>query len=221
MKKICTTFLLLFAVFMLNAQKGTKKDVTEQGINDPAAHTILKDVRKTLKAQKIFKLYFSYSLENKQENIKDSKKGDILIDGNKYKLNFMGLQITSDGKTVWTYSADNKELQITESDPKENNAANPLALIDKYEKEFRAKLIRQSQTEAVVDLIPLKNRSFHKIRLNINMSTKMPNSSEVYDKNGSVYTYKITKIDNKVKATVKDFTVDPKKYPGVEIIDLR
>ncbi len=203
------------------AQRNNKKNITAEGVNDPAAHDILKDVRKNFKAYKSINVEFTYTLENKQEKIKETKKGKALMSGHKYAIDFMGQQVISDGKTTWTYISDAKEVQITDADPKAAESSNPLAIIDKYEKNFRAKLIREENGQYIVDLIPLKTKNFHKIRVYIDKTKMMLTSSEVYDKNGSVYTYKITKMDTKVQTSNKDFIFDKSKYPGVAVVDMR
>ncbi len=43
----------------------------------------------------------------------------------------------------------------------------------------------------------------------------------MFDKSGNRYKYTITKFIPNVKVDDAFFTFDPKKYPGVEVIDLR
>ena len=43
----------------------------------------------------------------------------------------------------------------------------------------------------------------------------------LYDKNGNIFTYKITKYQTDLTITAADFTFDKSKFPGVEVIDMR
>jgi len=43
----------------------------------------------------------------------------------------------------------------------------------------------------------------------------------MFDKAGNRYKYTITKFTANVKVDDSFFTFDPKKYPGIEVIDLR
>jgi outer membrane lipoprotein carrier protein len=43
----------------------------------------------------------------------------------------------------------------------------------------------------------------------------------MFDKGGNRYKYTIAKFNPNVKVDDSFFTFDPKKYPGVEVIDLR
>ncbi len=234
MKKILFITTLATLAISVSAQKNNRREQrkakretvkTEKGVDDPKAHTILSAVREKLKSYTTLKIDFTYLLENKKEKIKDSKKGNILIKGDKYKLDFMGQNSISDGKSVWSYNKENKEVQITEVNPKESEAMNPIAMIDNYEKNYRAKLIREDKEKGVpvmiVDLNPLENRNFHKVRIVSDKAKKTIIYSEVHDKNGSIYTFRVDKMQPNVNAPDSEFTFDTSKYPGVEIIDMR
>ncbi|MDR0437313.1 MAG: outer membrane lipoprotein carrier protein LolA [Bacteroidales bacterium] len=204
-------------------QKEVKK--TERGIDDPKAHDILSAVRKQLKSYNSLKIDFTYLLENKTEKIKESKKGTILIKGNKYNLNFMGLNVISDGKNIWNFNREAKEVQITEVNPKETDMMNPIALIDNYEKNFRAKLIREDTDKGVpvmiIDLLPFENRNFHKVRIATDKAKKTIVFSEIHDKNGTIITFRVDRMQTNVSAPDSEFKFDVSKHPGVEVIDMR
>jgi len=235
MKKILFTVTLLTLSICIFAQgsrreqrkarKEEKKELakTNKGVDDPQAHEILKDVRKQLKSYKSLKIDFSYLLENKNEKIKDNKKGTILIKGNMYNLNFMGQNSISDGKNIWNYNKEAKEIQITEVNPKETEALNPIALIDNYEKNYRAKLISEGNKDkdiVIIDLIPLENRNFHKVRIATDKAKKIV-YSEIHDKNGTVITFRVDKMQTNVSTKDSDFKFEASKYPNVEVIDMR
>ena len=42
--------------------------------------------------------YFSYTLENRQENIKQETSGTVTVEGNKYKLMYLGAEQLNDVK---------------------------------------------------------------------------------------------------------------------------
>ncbi len=208
-------------------QRKAKRETvrTQKGADDPKAHNVLKALRNQLKSYTSIRIDFTYLLENKTEKIKDSKKGDILIKGNKYNLNFMGQNSRSDGKNVWNYNKDAKEVQITEVNPDDSETMNPIALIDNYENSYRAKLIREDKEKGVpvmiVDLLPLENRNHHKVRI---VSDKAKNTivySEIHDKSGSVYTFRVDKMQTNVPAPDGEFMFDAAKHPGVQVIDMR
>ena len=55
----------------------------------------------------------------------------------------------------------------------------------------------------------------------INKKDKNIQSWTMFDKGGNKYKYTITKFVPNAKVEDNLFTFDPKKYPGVEVIDLR
>ena len=116
---------------------------TERGIDDPRAHAILNDVRKNLKSFRSLKIDFTFLSENRNERTSESQKGTILIRGDRFNLDFMEQTMISDGKTSWGFNRNTNEVHINRANPKDTEMLNPLALIDNYEKNFRAKLIRE------------------------------------------------------------------------------
>lgn len=208
-------------------QRKAKREIsrTSRGIDDPKAHQVLNAIRKQLKSYTGLKIDFTYLLENKAEKIKDSKKGNIAIKGNKYSLNFMGQNSRSDGKNVWNYNKDAKEVQISEVNPEDADAMNPVAIIDNYEKNYRAKFIREDKNRGnpvlIVDLIPLENRNHHKVRIVSNKAKNTIVYSEIHDKNGSIFTFRVDKMQTNIALSDHEFSFDAANYPGVEVIDMR
>jgi len=73
-----------------------------------------------------------------------------------------------------------------------------------------------------IDLVPeKKDAQYFKIKMMIVKKDKSIQSWTMFDKAGNRYKYTITKFVPNVKVDDAFFTFDPKKYPGVEIIDLR
>ena len=212
MKKIILSVTALLITISLQAQDKAKG--------------ILDAVSLQTKSYTTIDISFSYIMENKAKKIKETKTGTASMKGDKFWLDFSGQQIVSDGKTVWTYIKDNNEVQINNNDPNDDQSLNPAKLLTSYNKSFTPKFIKEETRGAaiyqIIDLTPLKARSYHKMRVEIDKAKKQIVNSIVYDKNGStVYTYSVTKFfTNKPIADTK-FTFNAKDHPGVEVIDLR
>jgi outer membrane lipoprotein-sorting protein len=74
----------------------------------------------------------------------------------------------------------------------------------------------------MIDLSPIDTkRSFFKIRLSIDKVAKQIANVVIFDKNGNKYTYYIKTFTPNVKVPETTFAFDAKKYPGVEVVDLR
>ena len=58
----------------------------------------------------------------------------MYIKGDKYRLEFAGQDVISDGKTRWTYVKDANEIQI-DNQRKDENAITPTNIFTLYEKD--------------------------------------------------------------------------------------
>jgi outer membrane lipoprotein-sorting protein len=210
--------LLLFLPVLLIFAKAEAQDAK--------ARTILDGVCQQTKAYTTLEIEFSYTMENKKSNLHETKKGLASMKGDKYWLSFAGQTIMSDGKTQWTYIKDNNEVQVNNVDPNDDQAMNPSKLLTSYNKSFNPKFIkeelRNGKTLQILDLTPIKGRSYYKIRVEIDKTAKQILNSIVYDKNGSTtYTYTVTKSTPNKTIPDSKFTFSAKDYPGVEVIDMR
>ena len=107
----------------------------------------------------------------------------------------------------------------------DENLLNPKLLLKNWEKNFRAKYIRDefinNVSVALVDLTPKVTQSFYRIRLYINKSTKHILRIAMYEKDNTIYTYYIEQFTPNVTLPDALFTFDKSKYPGVEVNDMR
>ncbi|MCO5271673.1 MAG: outer membrane lipoprotein carrier protein LolA [Cyclobacteriaceae bacterium] len=213
MKKSLFTLLLLLAGKLLFAQY------------DPKALEILEAMSAKYKSLNSFEANLTSSLTNETDGINEQFKGKITVKGNKFKLVIDDQEIINDGTTVWTYLPSASEVNIDNVDP-DSDEMNPSKFYIIYKKGYKY-LYLEDQTEGgvlceVVDLVPeKKDAQYFKIRMNIGKKDKSIQSWTMFDKSGNRYKYTISKFVPNVKVDDSFFTFDPKKYPGVEIIDLR
>ncbi|MCK6616671.1 MAG: outer membrane lipoprotein carrier protein LolA [Cyclobacteriaceae bacterium] len=192
---------------------------------DPKALEILEAMSKKYKAYTSFEANISHSLTNETEGIKEEFKGKITVKGEKFRLVMDDQEIINNGTTVWTYLPAAKEVNIDNYDPS-SDEINPSKIYDVYKKGFKY-LYLEDVTEGgvlceVVDLVPeKKDAQYFKIRMNISKKDRSIQSWTMFDKGGNKYKYAITKFTPNVAVADNFFMFDPKKYPGVEIIDLR
>jgi outer membrane lipoprotein carrier protein len=193
-------------------------------VKDQKAITLLDEVSAKTKTYKSMKADFSYTMENKQANINEEKKGTLLVSGDKFKLSIAGQIVISDGKTSWTYIQESNEVQINSPDSKDD-ALTPSKLLSSYNENYKSRIIKdKNQNDPSVEtleLIPNKVKNFTKAILSIDKTLKQVKSFALYDKNGNIFTYKVTKFTVDVPISPADFSFDPKIFPGVEVIDMR
>lgn len=192
---------------------------------DKKAKDILAGVSAKYKSMKSMKADFSYTLENPQAKIKETQSGSILVSGNRYRLNIAGQEVISDGKTTWTYMKEAKEVQVNDVDPNAEGIK-PAEIFTMYEKGFLYKFVDEKtvggKIQQNIELTPTdKNKEFFKIKLTIDKTSKQIVKSIIYEKSGNRYTYAIKSFTPNAAITASSFSFDPKKYPGVEVVDLR
>lgn len=173
---------------------------------------------------KTMKVEFSYLMENKEAKIKESRQGNAMISGDKYRINIAGQVIINDGKALYTYLPEAKEVQINDVSESDNSLS-PTSLLTSYKKNYKAKFIREDKTgktnQMHVDLIPIAGKNYFRIRVIIDLNTNNPVSFAIFDKGGSVFTYQIDKLIPDVEMNSSLFSFKPSDYPGVDIIDMR
>lgn len=201
--------------------------LSQKESGDEKSKLILDELSKKTKAYTSIKAEFDYTIENPQEKIKETKKGNLTLKGNKYKFNIAGQEIVSDGKTLWTYIKDVGEVQIDNAPDsgKEENSLSPTNIFTIYEKGFKYKYDKEETKNGkvmqIINLFPIKanEKPYHTIKLFIDKNAKEISSVVVVNKDGSKYTYTVTKFETNLPLKDSDFVFDTSK--AKEVIDLR
>jgi outer membrane lipoprotein carrier protein len=193
--------------------------------NDAKAKVILDGTSKKIKTYTSYKIEFTYKMENTTKKINEVKVGNIIVKGDKYRLEITGQTVICDGKTVWTYIKDANEVNI-DNIKTDDDAINPTKLLNMYEKNFTYKLIKETTLNGkyvqIIDLKPIKGKKYFKVRLTIDKALLQIISSVVFDKNQTTtYTYLVTKFTPNIPVTDASFTFNKASYPGVEVNDMR
>lgn len=192
---------------------------------DPRALQILDAMSSKYQKLPSYSAEFSYTLVNEQEGISDKFDGNLLVMGEKFRLIMAGQEIFCDGKTVWTYIEEINEVNIDHYNANEMEMS-PNKIYDAYKKGYKYQFVEEKSqngnTFQIVDLIPEDTGSpFFRIRLQISKKDLNLSSWEIFDKNGNRYYYLVKGFSEVANARSGDFEFDVKKYPGVEVIDLR
>jgi len=192
---------------------------------DEKALIILEQTAKKYHSLKSMQFTFSYLMINKQADIHESKEGTLTVSGEKYKLEIAGQVVISDGKTIWTYLPSDNEVMINNSGEGEE-AITPGNLLTSYQEKYKCKYnreeIRLGKPNHVIELMPVeKDKNFNRIVLFIDKNTQTISEFSMQDRNASEYTYVIKKFIPNFEHVEGLFTFDSKKYPGVEVVDMR
>lgn len=192
---------------------------------DQEAVAILDGVTKKTQSYQAIDVSFTYTMTNPKSKINESKTGKLILKGDNYRLEIEGQTVISNGKTVWTYMPEAKEVQI--NDALENpDAITPSKLLTSWNKNYSPKLIKKPSENygtdvQVIELSPKSNKSVTKVKLIIDKAKQQIKKAIINDKSGSTFTYSIDKFSPLTSVDINKFKFSEKDYPGVEVIDMR
>lgn len=214
-------FLLLTAGQAAFAQK-----MTPLGQSGSDAKAILDAASKKFKSYKSAKADFLLKVSNTGNKVLDTKKGSILLKKDEFNVQFGGQEIFCNGKTIWTYNKETKEVQVNNYQPKPGSISPESLFNDFYDKDFLYRLRATSRFHNrpvdVIEMTPLdKSKPYFKVIVLIDKQSKNVVSTEIYEKGGNRYIYEVEKFIPNAPATEADFTFNKANYPGVEVVDLR
>jgi outer membrane lipoprotein-sorting protein len=217
--------ILLIGLFTFCAS-GVFSQNNKLGVSDPDAKAILDKVSAKFKTYKTVTANFTLSITNANGKIEGTKKGVLYMKGSKYRVNISGQEIYSDGENIWTYDKSANEVQLTKFDPSSNTITPQKMFTDFYDKDFLYKLNGdEKEGNKVVQQIELtpvdKTKTFFKVLVDVDKSTKNIVSSKVFEKNGDRYIYTVNSMKTNTDIPDSLFTFDAKKHPNVEVVDLR
>lgn len=151
-----------------------------------------------------------------------SSSGSMSVAGNMFHLSMPEMKIWYDGKYQWAYAPSAGEVNITEPTSEELAESNPLSLLSGLNRNFTFRRLKASAGEERIELLPKKKSSnFSSAILVLHSATALPKELTVKDNAGHVVTVKISSLKGGKTKPQGAFRFDQKKYPGVEVIDLR
>ena len=218
-KAILALLISVFTIMSSNAQvpKG-------MGKSDADAKKILDQVSAKFKAYKSVQAQFVLKIENATGKSLGNKSGNVYMKGTKYRISASGQEIFSDGSNIWTYEKAANEVTINKIDPTANSITPQKLFTNFYDKDFLYKLngiVKEGgKNLQEIELTPIdKSKPFFKVLVYVDKSTIY--TTKVFEKTGNRYTYSINNMKTNGVITDDTFVFDAKKYPGVEVVDLR
>jgi outer membrane lipoprotein carrier protein len=214
MKRIYIILLMMTSALLMNAQI------------DPEASALLKKVSAKYKAYTSSKTDYSIKIHFAEAKTDIVKKGTLYLKGAKFKMQIDEVISTCDGKNIWNYLPNEKQVQISVYDKADGNIS-PEKFFTLWEKDYiyriKEKKTVNGKNTAVIEMSPTtkKNGGIFKIDVTINTSTNELMSFLIYEKNGTRTTYTINTTTPNISLAETFFTFDAKQFPGVEVVDLR
>jgi chaperone LolA len=216
MKKILTSLFITCAV-LLNAQD-----------QDPKAKTILDDLSKTTRAYKTISADVAFTIYDKDKKaVEKPQNWKVQVKGPKFRLEIPGTVIVCDGKTLWNYNTDAKEVTIKNFDAS-NEEQNPSTIFTMYETGYKYKYDKEQTQGAVVyhliDLYPAvkpEKKKFHTVKLSVDKTKKQISQLKMIMKDGGTQVYDIKSMKVNTELPDNVFVFDTKGLKPDQINDER
>jgi outer membrane lipoprotein carrier protein len=221
MKRIFTLFSLVSFALIASAQSSTNPTKS-----DPDAKKLLDAVSAKFKTYTSPQASFTYKVENPQGKTLSTKKGSVIMKGNKFRVSMDGMEIFSDGKTVWNYDKSANEVTINNVNEGGSGMTPQKIFTNFYDKDFYYKLNgakkEAGKTLSEIELTPTdKTRPYHKVYVLVDKGTNTIYNAKFLEKSGSRYSYTINSLKTTSSVSDSEFVFNKSKYPGVEVVDLR
>lgn len=199
------------------------------GQQDERAKKILDIMSDKYQKIKAFKAKVKQEVYNLKDGTSESFTAEIVVKNDKYHLILTDQEILNDEKHVWTILKKEKEAYKQKYNPNsEDVLASPSRILRMYRKGFKYVYVGEASINGVncdvIDLSPERNQdkkiNYFKIKLYIKKTDNMLAKWQVFEKgNVARYDYTISNFSSNVSVTDQVFSFDPKKYPGIEVIE--
>ncbi len=217
MKKLFFILLSVFVPMIASSQYSESVD--------PKAKSLLDKAVAVMENKKGMVVQFKIDVLNTRSNKSESFNGDVLLKGEKFKLSLQGVNTYFDGKVQSVHMVKEKEVTISAPEKEDLKDVNPLLLMKSYKTDFKMRYMGADTYEGKlceeVELYPNDlNSDYSIIHLMFEKKSMMLQSITLRGKGGIHTHFEV------VKATPTDlndaeFTFDTKKFPDVEVVDLR
>ena len=184
---------------------------------DTKAKALLDEVSQKAKSYENISLDFKYVLDNSAENIKQETRGDVVMQGDKYRLNILGATRIFDGKTLYSISPDDEEVTISSDVSNEDSNITPSKMLSFYEDGYTYKMdiIQDVKGRKIqyVKLTPIdSNSEIKNVLLGIDAQTKHIYNLIEVGKNGTKTTLTVNSFKTNEPISKSLFTFDKNKY---------
>ena len=210
------TLVFLICLFLINLSFAQKEIVNGVGI-DKQAQKIVEAVSKKITTDSPILISYTMAIKAGNKTL-ETQKGTLLSNGAKFQLKAQGFEDYCDGANYWHYVKETSEVELSVIT---NNIFNFPNMIKTYSKDFRPKLIREEETNYVIDLIPNKSTNVSKIRIVSNKTTNRLKEMTIHVRGGNTYQIIFSSYKPNQATKTNDFIFPTQTYPQVEVIDLR
>jgi outer membrane lipoprotein carrier protein len=214
-------FISLFVIASISVQ-------AQAPDQDPKAKAVLDEVSKQTKSYKsvVAEVVFTRFGKDKKQ-IEKPQTWKIMSKGDKFKLEIPGTTIVCDGKTLWNYNKDAREVTIKNFEA-DNDEQNPAKIFTMYENGYKYKYDKEEKvgtgTAHVIDLYPSvkpEKKRFHTVKIYSDKTKKQIVKMKMIMKDGEVQVYDVKSMKTNSELPDNLFVFDTKPFKADQINDER
>jgi outer membrane lipoprotein-sorting protein len=210
MKRFLQITTILFLSFHLQAQNSQK------------AKALLDEVSAKVKSYSNISIDFKYAVANPKENLNQESKGSVVLQGNKYVLNFMGVTKIYDGKKIYTIVPEDEEISISKFDESKDGSVTPSKMLTFFNSGYKYSwdILQNVRGRKIqyVKLVPTSSKDERKeLLLGIDIQTKHIYNLLEIGKDGSKTTITVNSFKTNQPLSKNQFTFAESKYPNYYI----
>lgn len=181
------------------------------------AKTLLDEVSQKVRSYDNISIDFKYVLHNTAEDIKQETRGDVVMQGEKFKLNILGITRIYDGKTLYSISPEDEQVTISTEAMDDEGSITPSKMLSFYEDGFTyaMDIVQNVQGRKIqyVKLIPIdSNSEIKSVLLGIDAQTKHIYNLIETGKNGTKTTLTVNSFKTNETISKTLFTFDESKF---------
>lgn len=189
---------------------------------DQKAKALLNEVTAKIKSYETIAIDFKYALNNSKENINQESKGNVIMKGNQYVLNLMGVTKIFDGKKTYTINPEDEEITISKTNEKDDTAITPSKMLTFFNTgyKFTWDIPQNNKGRKIqyIKLTPNNSKDQRKeILLGIDIQTKNIYTVIEMGKNGTKTTLTVNSFKTNQPVSKNQFTFAESKYPNYYI----
>ena len=191
--------------------------------HEDRASELLEKVSETLASYANIKVDFTYELVNRSEYIQQKERGSLVVQGDSYFLNLMGIKQICDGKQVHTINAENEEVLIEAVDDAIGEGLNPSSLFSFYKEGYLfswdiKQPILGGRTIQYIKLTPIDTYA-QAAYLLLGIDTKTHHIYKLIEvgENDTETTLTVRSFTPDVDLSANTFVFDQKDYPNYDI----
>ncbi len=153
----------------------------------------------------------------------NNAEGLLVLQGEMFTISTPGMVSWYDGKSQWTYSDQIGEVNVISPTAEEVQQINPFAIVKSFSSSYSSEQVKSSSAGVTTLRLTANNRKsdISSADVTINDKTLYPTRIVLTMSNRQKVTINIKNVKAGGKLPVSNFRFDAKRYPNVQVIDLR